>query len=252
MDFSEESYLKSLSYELTARSNRIRYLIGDAHWASDGYHNENIVRDFLTRYSPKSVEVCHGFIRTIQLNGLPLVSPEIDILLTDTASHVPLFSEGGLQIIEPDAVRAYFEVKSTFSRQSFRSALEHIQKIQSTFPGDDARSQVWRCVFFNSPGSQKSIPKVIIEEIKKIEPELGPRDIHLPNCVVINGTSTTFITASDASTLIRYFETAEFSLACALADIMTAFRDERKSFAETDLQRMIESLNVSSPIKWII
>jgi len=34
------SYLCSWSDELVSRANRVRMLIGDAHWLSDGHHKE--------------------------------------------------------------------------------------------------------------------------------------------------------------------------------------------------------------------
>ncbi len=200
---NDSSFLTSLSFELTARSNRIRFLIGDAHWASDGYHNENVVRDFLCRYSPKSIEVSRGFIRTVQPNGVLKVSPEVDILLTDAMDHVPLFSGGDLKIVEPDSVRAYFEVKSTFSRAKLREALDHIQQVQTSFTDENTRSQVWRCVFFNSSGGHKSPSKVVFEEAQKVAQGQKARDTFLPNCIVVNGASITFITPTRSS--ISYF-----------------------------------------------
>lgn len=243
------SFLTSLSSELTARSNRIRYLIGDAHWASDGYHNENVVRDFLHRYSPKSIDVARGFIRSVRPNGEPLISPEIDILLTEVLDHVPLFSEGGLRVVEPDAVRAYFEVKSTFSRTQLREALQHIHKVQSTLLNDNIRRRVWRCIFFNHPGNLGSPEKAIFDEVKKIGQNRKPRDIHLPNCVVLNESSATFLSPHNESVLVRYFETKDLSLACALADIMSALRDDSKGLPETDLQQLIQRLQVPDPVK---
>ncbi|MEW8001194.1 MAG: DUF6602 domain-containing protein [Candidatus Thiodiazotropha sp.] len=252
METDEESFLASLSKELTARSNRIRYLIGDSHWASDGYHNENVVRDFLNRYSPKAINVSHGFIRSIQPKVKPIISPEVDILLSDVLHHVPLLSEGGLQVISPDAVRAYFEVKSTFSRQNLRNALRHIKEVQSVFLTNEKRRKVWRCIFFNYHGSHKSPQKAIIEEIKKISQENGLRDPYLPNCIVINGASITFISPIDESTRVRYFEIGEFSLACALADIISALRNDDMAFPNTDLQQLILQLDAPLPTKWTI
>jgi len=42
-DFS--GYLGSWAAELGARQNRVRMLIGDAHWLSDGHHKEAILRE---------------------------------------------------------------------------------------------------------------------------------------------------------------------------------------------------------------
>ncbi|MES9973781.1 MAG: DUF6602 domain-containing protein [Candidatus Thiodiazotropha sp.] len=244
------SFLFSLSQELTARSNRIRYLIGDAHWLSDGYHNENVVRDFLIRYSPNSIVVSSGFLRSTLPNSSPIISPEIDILLTDSQDHIPLYSEGGLMIAEPDSVRAYLEIKSTFSRPVLRNALEHIVKVQESFLDLEMRHKVWRCIFFNTAKSNNSKHKTIFEEAKTSVSHLADKASYLPNCIVINGVSITFITSSESSVNLKHFNSGDYSLACALADIISNLRDESKALPETDLEQVIEHLSLPDPEKY--
>jgi hypothetical protein len=176
----------------------------------------------------------------------------VDILLADVLDHVALFSEGGLKIVEPEAVRAYFEVKSTFSRSKLREALKHIREVQNTFGDEHARGKVWRCAFFNSAGKGRLPSKVIFEETRNVVEGLGTRDTYLPNCIVVNGSSATFITPTDNAILLRYFETKNYSLACALADVITAVRDEEKGLPNTDLQRIVELLDVPAPTKYSI
>lgn len=50
-------YLESWSNELIARASRVRQLIGSRHWLSDGHHKEMLVREFLKRYLPVTLEI---------------------------------------------------------------------------------------------------------------------------------------------------------------------------------------------------
>src|SRR4051794_17511886 len=44
---NRQRYLVSLAEELYAQANRVRDLIGDAHWLSDGHHKEYLLIDLL-------------------------------------------------------------------------------------------------------------------------------------------------------------------------------------------------------------
>lgn len=84
--------LESWSDELLSRSQRVRRLIGDAHWLSDGLHKEELIREFLARYLPPTLRVSRGFI--VPADHELSVSGEIDVLITDTKTEPPWFSEG--------------------------------------------------------------------------------------------------------------------------------------------------------------
>ena len=109
---SAATYLESWGLELTARQNRVRLLIGDAHWLSDGHHKEAILREFLQRYLPSEVVCSTGFIRAATPEKR--CSPEVDILVYSGRVHLPYFSEGGISIVDPASVLANIEVKSSF------------------------------------------------------------------------------------------------------------------------------------------
>jgi len=67
-------YLASLSAELRAQATRVRDLIGDRHWLSDGHHKEYLLKDMLARHVPSSVAVSRGFVT--HPNRADLVSRE--------------------------------------------------------------------------------------------------------------------------------------------------------------------------------
>src|SRR5690606_30617129 len=72
--------LKSWSHELESTSDRIRLLIGDQHWLSDGKHKEAILSNFLRKYSLENFVFSTGFI--VGHDETSPSSGEIDILVS--------------------------------------------------------------------------------------------------------------------------------------------------------------------------
>jgi hypothetical protein len=107
-------YFRDLSNELRAVQNRIRNLIGDVHWPSDGAWKESVLRTVLRRYLPPSFTVGSGFILTP--DG---VSTQMDILICDDSAPV-LFREGDFVITTADCVRAAVEVKTRLSKPKLK------------------------------------------------------------------------------------------------------------------------------------
>lgn len=110
-DFTE--YHKSISQELKATQNRVRNLIGDAHWQTDGEHKEAVLRKIIKSHVPESLRVGKGFIcyPNETDNHREDTSTQLDILLTEI-SKPTLFKDGDLTIVTPDAVQAIIEVKT--------------------------------------------------------------------------------------------------------------------------------------------
>lgn len=110
------SYFKSLSTEMEAPKNRVRQFIDDRHWLTDGEWKEGVLRSFLRRSFPKTVEIGRGFIVTD--DG---VSKQIDVLIFDASKPI-LFRDGDLVFITPDAVEGVIEVKSSINPTMFHEA----------------------------------------------------------------------------------------------------------------------------------
>ena len=104
MDASE--YYRSLTLEMDAVQNRVRNLIGNVHWPTDGEWKETVLRTILRRHLPPTVSVGRGFIV-----GPRHPSSQIDLLIYDTSFPV-LHQDGDLVFVVPDAVRAIIEVKT--------------------------------------------------------------------------------------------------------------------------------------------
>lgn len=120
------SYHQSISSEISITQNRIRDLIGEAHWQTDGEYKEAVLRRVLRTHLPESVKVGKGFV------CYPgEASRQIDLLLVD-ATKPTLFREGDVFLVTPDAVKAVVEVKTTFRRGPARGEGSVFSKLANT------------------------------------------------------------------------------------------------------------------------
>ncbi|MBP6865799.1 MAG: hypothetical protein KBC32_11115 [Candidatus Didemnitutus sp.] len=118
-----KAYFKDLSAQLRAVQNRVRQLIGNAHWPSDGAWKESALRAVIRGYLPASLSVGTGFI--LSTDG---PSTQIDILVYDDTAPI-LFRDGDFVVLTPDSVRAVIEVKTSLSRPQLVSAVDKLSKI---------------------------------------------------------------------------------------------------------------------------
>jgi hypothetical protein len=138
-------YFKDLSKEFRAVQNRIRNLIGPAHWPSDGVWKESVLRAVLRRYLPPSFTVGSGFI--VMEDG---VSTQIDILVCDDSAPV-LFREGDFVIATPDCVRVAVEVKTKLIPSDLREALMKLNDISSLLRRRPVRPRPFLGLFCYEP-----------------------------------------------------------------------------------------------------
>lgn len=113
-------YLKSLAEELRSRQDRVRNLIGDAHWLTDGHHKESILRDLLRAHAPSAVLFGTGFVLS---EGLSDCSREQDILGVDTWTEMPLLVNGDLIVATHHQVLVAISVKTEFDAGTLRDSL---------------------------------------------------------------------------------------------------------------------------------
>ncbi len=112
-----DQHFESLSGEIKSLKNRVRNLIADRHWLTDGEWKESVVRQVLRRNLPTSVEVGRGFVITGSQ-----ATHQLDVLIHDTSKPV-LFRDGDLVFVTPDAVLGIVEVKSRLTPSLFESTL---------------------------------------------------------------------------------------------------------------------------------
>jgi hypothetical protein len=114
-------YFGSLSQEVAALKDRIRYLINDQHWQTDGEWKESVLRSILRRHLPSSFEIGSGFLIAPGSS-----SKQIDVLVYDSSSPV-LFRDGDLVFLASAAARVIVEVKAKIHSTSHLT--EVLQKL---------------------------------------------------------------------------------------------------------------------------
>jgi hypothetical protein len=250
-DFS--GYLESWTQELKARQNRVRLLIGDAHWLSDGHHKEAILREFLARYLSNTLIISRGFVRPPQIANR--CSPELDIIIADPSRHPPLFLEGGVAIVPPSAVLAFFEVKTTLTRTTLRDALRAGSKARLAIMSSADWSAIFNCIcFFDAAASltAQAAANILAEELAdttSIDADGDGRLRYHPTCVCVANRFVAFIGSSpDSKRRLRLFEAGELSLACAFADMFAAISDRSRGPNVGELEQIIESFEIRAPI----
>src|SRR5690554_4997863 len=115
-----ESYYRSIRSELDALRDRVRFLIGDRHWPTDGGWKESVLRAAIRTHLGRGTGIAHGFVA----NGED-VSPQVDIILYRADAPL-LFQDGNLAIVPTEAVTGIIEVKSRLNGRTLREGLEHL------------------------------------------------------------------------------------------------------------------------------
>ncbi|MDA8239282.1 MAG: hypothetical protein M0Z67_02800 [Nitrospiraceae bacterium] len=126
-DFKE--YHKSIAEELRSTKDRIRNLIGAAHWQSDGEHKEAVLRKTLRLHLPETLHVGKGFVCCHDRT-----SSQTDILVTDR-NKPTLFKDGELVLVTPDSVDAVIEVKTSLDGNAIEDVItklaDNVEMIRS-------------------------------------------------------------------------------------------------------------------------
>lgn len=121
-------FQESITKELDIIKNRVRNLIGDAHWGEEGRFKEAVLKNILRQFLPKNLSVSTGFIlkATGNNDNDNLLSSQLDIIVYDNTLPV-LFSEGDFVITTLKNVKAVIEVKSRITPTSFARAIEQFE-----------------------------------------------------------------------------------------------------------------------------
>src|SRR5262245_53217196 len=114
------TYYRSISDELDALKNRIRHMIADTHWPTDGEWKESVLRQILRRTASCNVTVGRGFVLDDDWS-----STQIDVLVYDNTMPL-LYRDGDLVFVTRSACRAIVEVKSMLNLSQFTAAAEKL------------------------------------------------------------------------------------------------------------------------------
>lgn len=114
-----KEFHQSVTKELNLIKDRVRNLIGDAHWGEEGRYKEAIVKNIFKKFLPANISLGTGFILKNsdiiygERSSLS-VSKQIDIIVYDN-SYPLLFSEGEFIVVSPKDVKAIIEVKTSIN-----------------------------------------------------------------------------------------------------------------------------------------
>lgn len=217
------AYLESWGAELKARKDRVRQLIGDAHWLTDGHHKEAILRDFLVRYLPNECECSTGFVRGS--NDHDQCSPEIDVMLFNRRMHLPYFCEGGISIIDPASLLATIEVKSSFSKGPLEEALANVKRVRSVAMGPTLTlPNLWSGILFYEMPESRSLESTLdtLSDVLTSHFSFVDEDHCLPTCIILGQDYLAFPRVIDGKLKIRAFEGPGRAFACGISDLLAS------------------------------
>jgi len=120
-------YQKSITEELSIIKDRVRFLIGDAHWASDGAYKETILRNVIKRFLPPNLGIGYGFIVRYE-NETVFPSTQIDIIVYDTSFPL-IFQQDDFIITTSSAVKGIIEVKTKITSSNFGEVIKKSTKL---------------------------------------------------------------------------------------------------------------------------
>jgi hypothetical protein len=247
------TFLKSWSWEISSRVNRVRSLIGDSHWASDGSHKEDLVRSFLVSRLPPDTNTCHGFLLDTRTTNC---SKEIDVLVRDSRQSAPLFAESGITICHPSAALAFLEIKSGFRRDALDSALSLISDTQRLIRDSGSNQPVWRGVVFFGLEDEPELSKrrqVLVKSLKDISnsnsSDVAGSHTLLPTCVCSVGEFCAFVSpdASGKKARMKFFSAGEMSFAIAMSDLISHVFQRPPTTDHFVLDNTIEALIQGAP-----
>lgn len=143
-------FQESITQEIDAVKNRVRNLIGSAHWAEEGRFKEAVLKNILRKFLPSNLSVGTGFI--VKADGYgdadTILSSQLDVIIYDNTLPV-LFSEGDFIITTTSNVRGIIEVKSDLDNTGLREAINKFDESIQGFKAELAlhRRDVFMGIF---------------------------------------------------------------------------------------------------------
>ncbi len=148
-------YLASIAEEVHAQSKRVRDLIGDRHWLSDGHHKEYLLASVLERHFPGSVIARRGFV--VSASDVDTCSTEQDILIADTTHEAPVFNQGGLMVTLPGTILGAISVKTRLTPAGVRDSVKGLGTVRAVAASSGFdNSRIWCGAYFFEEEASKT------------------------------------------------------------------------------------------------
>lgn len=130
--FDLTEFQKSITYELNYTKNRVRNIIGDAHWGEEGRYKEAILKKVIKQFLPKNLEIGTGFIASRYDDrgyNRDNISNQLDLIVYDNTLPV-IFREGDFVVLTETSVRGIIEVKTTLNNTTLKEAIEKFENLR--------------------------------------------------------------------------------------------------------------------------
>ena len=221
-------FLKSWSAEINSKADRVRDLIGPAHWLSDGNYKEALIRSFVKTYVPVSLSIGHGFVKDSEQ-----LSKEQDILIIDPTVDPPFLREDDFQVVPQTSVVATIEVKSSFNKDTLKNALQNVASVKRII-----KKPTFSCIcFFCVPQDLAKVAVTIQDLVRQSEDEYPTVIVSLSKfCCFIKETE-------DGSKSLKFFESGELSFALAITDMLEHIRVHLGHASRGSMSRLVEGID---------
>ncbi len=230
---SRLKFLQTLAAELTVQADRIRLLIGDRHWHTDGSHKEAILISLLSRYLPCGFIAVRGFV--VNAADESLCSSEQDILILDTRTEQPLFLAGNVAIAYSDQTVAAISVKTTIDKKTIRDAGKGLKSIDLVDQRPIADWRIWRAAFFyRVPDKSIDAEAQIVDWVRELgtdERYLGWNMLCVNPNVVLKAHSTHDVATDSLLTRYQGYSCPEMAAALFLSTLLDIISEFGKQAA---------------------
>lgn len=140
MDIDPEKFQISITNELKVVQDRVRHLIGSAHWGEEGRYKEAALSSVIRRFLPTNMSLGTGFIIKNE-NNENKISKQIDIIIYDNTYPV-LFKEGDFVITTPENIKGIIEVKTKLNSSDVSDAV-----VKATENGNLINRKIFNGIF---------------------------------------------------------------------------------------------------------
>ncbi len=138
------AFQKSITHELDVVKNRVRNLIGNAHWGEEGRYKEAILKNIIKKFLPSNLSVGTGFI--LNNNNQNDISRQLDIIVYENTLPV-LFSESDFIVTTLRNVRGIIEVKTRINSNTINAVVEQFDNSVNSLGGIIKRRRMFLGIF---------------------------------------------------------------------------------------------------------
>lgn len=236
--------VESYSSEFRLQKERVRHIIGAAHWPTDGRFKEELLRRFIRGFVSQSLDVSTGFIRA---EGPPRrLSSEIDILIADRSLSPPFLNEPWLLIAPPPSIRAHIQLKSAYSAENLRESYRGFVSASKAIGPSGTRRQVWGGIVFCEP-TERRLPDLVDAIGTVLQPLIkelfqGSRvitlDVQIPNALYFLGEAVVFLEVTSDSGAhpeiqMSAFHCGDLASGVLIANLTEHLLDSQRGFQAT-------------------